>query len=458
MFEFISQKMSSALSGLFNSKEITPAQIDEAIRQVRMVLLEADVNFSVVKQFAQSLRDKVQGLKRLPGVDPTQQIIKIVHDEIVILLGGEPADSIQDKEPKSWQTSLKFDPKLLGLDRSFTSILLCGLQGCGKTTQVAKLARYIRKNAPHKKILIAACDRQRPQAVQQLQVLCEPLEIEVFTSGSDALDVSRKAYQKAQSEGYSVLITDTAGRLYLDEPLMQELESIKSSVVANEVLFVANAMMGQDVAKSALSFHERLNLTGSIVTMLDSDAKGGAVLSIHMMTKVAILFEGVGEKVDDLQPFNPHSMADRMLGMGDTINLVRRMQEQVTEEQSKKLENKILTASFTYDDFLSQLQALERMGPLSSLMKMLPGAASMPFDEKKIVQSKAIILSMNKKEREQKVELSVSRRKRIAKGSGLRLDDVNSMLKTFEQMKALAKNMPNLKQQMKKALGGFSWR
>lgn len=458
MFEFISQKMGSALSGLFSSKEITPAQVDEAIRQVRLALLEADVNFAVVKEFTQNLREKAQAIPRIAGLQPTQQIAKLVHDEIVILLGGNPLQVQSAAEAQKWKDQLKFDPSSLSLSQPFTSILVCGLQGCGKTTQVAKLAHYIRKQMPHKKILVSACDRQRPQAVQQLQVLCQSIGVDVYSEGADAIDVAKSAYAFAKAQDYQVLITDTAGRLYIDEPLMQELVQIKSCVHPHETLFVANATIGQDAAKSALSFHQQLTLTGALVTMLDSDAKGGAVLSIHMVTGVPIKFEGIGEKLDDLQLFNPHSMADRMLGMGDTINLVRRMQEQISEEDGKQFEKKLLNASFTFEDFLKQLQALKRMGPLSSLMKMLPGASNMPFDEKKMAQSEAVILSMTPQERCQKVELSVSRRKRIAKGCGLRLDDVNSMLKTFEQMKALAKNMPNLKQQMKKALGGFSWR
>lgn len=457
MFEFISEKLGSALSSLWKSSAISEEQIDEALKSVRMALLEADVNFSVVKTFNQRLRERLKEnpIEKLSGVAPVQQITKLIHDELVNLLGGK-----SEKEtinPEKWKEKLAFDSENLSLNKPFTSILLCGLQGSGKTTQVGKLSRLIRKSLPDKKVLVAACDLQRPQAVEQLEILCKQAGVDLYKGAGTPTEVARSAYKLAK-EKYDVLITDTAGRLYIDESLMDELKCVRDEVFPDEVLFVASAAMGQDVAKSAQSFHERMSLTGSIVTMLDGDAKGGAVLSIFMMTGRPIKLEGIGEKLDDLQAFHAHSMADRLLGMGDTLNLVRKMQEQVSEKESKDLEKKILTASFTFDDFLKQLQALKRMGSISSLLKMLPGGAQLPIDEKRMAQTEAMILSMTSAERSQKVELVVSRRKRIAKGAGVRLDEVHQMVKTFQQMRDMAKNLPNLKQQMKKSLGGFSWR
>lgn len=458
MFEFISEKLGSALSSLWKSPTVSEEQIDEALKSVRMALLEADVNFSVVKTFNQRLRErfKASPIEKLSGVSPVQQVIKLIHDEIVNLLGG----SVEKEAPisaESWKEKFTFDPALLSLNKSFTSILVCGLQGSGKTTQVGKLARFIRKNMPQKRILVAACDLQRPQAVEQLEILCKQVGVDLYRGSGSVVEVAKAAYKLAK-ENYDLLITDTAGRLYIDEALMDELSSVKAQVSPDEVLFVASAAMGQDVAKSAQAFHERMAITGSIVSMLDGDAKGGAVLSIHMMTGKPIKFEGVGEKIDDLQAFNAHSMADRLLGMGDTINLVRKMQEHVSENDSKDLEKKLLNATFTYEDFLKQLQTIKRMGSLGSLLRMLPGASNLPIDEKRIAQTEAMILSMTPAERGQKVDLVVSRRKRIARGAGVRLEEVHQMVKTFQQMRDLAKNLPNLKQQMKKSLGGFSWR
>lgn len=458
MFEFISKKMTDALSGLWNSKEISQTQVDEALRQVRMALLEADVNFSVVKTFIQNLREKLQTMDlgtKISGVDPTQQVIRAIHDELVKLLGGAPIASSEPDMGKL-RERLKFDPAILQLQFPFTSIVVCGLQGCGKTTQVAKLAKFIRDQLPSKRILLAACDRQRPQAVEQLRQLAMQVGVDIVTEGNSATEVAQLAYDRAKAS-YDVLITDTAGRLYIDEALMDELKVVHAVVKPQVTLFVASATMGQDVAKAAAAFHECINITGSIVTMLDSDAKGGAVLSIYMMTKRPILFEGVGEKVNDLQLFHAESMADRLLGMGDTINLVRRMQEHVSEEQSRSFEKKVMSASFTFDDFLVQMQSMKKMGPMSSLIKMMPGAANLPFDDKKITYTEAMILAMTPKERQQKVDLTISRRKRIARGSGCKLEEVHLLVKSFEQMRSLVKNMPNLKQQMKKVLGGFSW-
>jgi signal recognition particle subunit SRP54 len=420
--------------------------------------LEADVNFSVVKTFNQRLRERLKEtpIEKLSGVSPVQQVIKLIHDELVHLLGGkEERETTTD--PEAWKQKLVFDPSLLNLQKPFTSILLCGLQGSGKTTQVGKLARFIRKNLPQKRILVAACDLQRPQAIEQLDILCKQAGVDIYRGSGSVAEVAKAAYKLAK-ESYDILITDTAGRLYIDETLMDELHAVRDQVHPDEVLFVASAAMGQDVAKSAQAFHERMTLSGSIISMLDGDAKGGAVLSIHMMTGCPIKFEGVGEKLDDLQLFNAHSMADRLLGMGDTINLVRKMQEHVNENDNKDLEKKLLTATFTYEDFLKQLQTIKRMGSLASLLKMLPGASNLPIDEKRMAQTEAMILSMTPAERSQKVELVVSRRKRIAKGAGVRLEEVHQMVKTFQQMRDLAKNLPNLKQQMKKSLGGFSWR
>jgi signal recognition particle subunit SRP54 len=334
-------------------------------------------------------------------------------------------------------------------------ILLCGLQGSGKTTHCAKLAAHLQKKYPNKRTLLSACDLQRPAAIEQLKKLASQIDVPVFSieGEKNPVRVAQEALQRAKSEDFDTLIIDTAGRLAIDEELMQQLEEIKIAVQPHEVLFVASAATGQDAVKTAIEFDKRVQISGTILTMLDGSARAGAAISIREVTNKPLKFEGIGEKMTDLQPFNPHSMADRILGMGDVINLVRKAQENIDEEESKALEKKILKAAFTYDDYLKQMAMVKRMGSFKSLLKMMPGMSEiseMDFDEKEFNKIEAMITSMTLQERMEKVELIPSRRRRIAQGSGTTIDDINRMVKGFKKLKQFCKEMPNLKNQMMK--------
>jgi signal recognition particle subunit SRP54 len=326
--------------------------------------------------------------------------------------------------------------------------MLCGLQGSGKTTQSAKLALYLKKK--QKKVLLAACDLQRPAAVLQLQRLGEQIGVPVHVGEGSPVRVARSALERARQEGIDVLIVDTAGRLHIDEELMGQLHEIKEQITPHEILFVASAATGQDAVKTASEFDARMGITGTILTMLDGSARAGCAISIREVTGKPLKFEGIGEKVDDLQPFNPQSMADRILGMGDVINLVRKAQEHFDEKESAALEKKILKASFTYDDYLKQMSVMKRMGSFKSLLKMMPGMSGLgeiDFDEKEFNQIEAMIQSMTVVERAEQTELTPSRRNRIARGSGVKVEAVNRMVKGFKKLKQFCKEMPNLKQQ-----------
>jgi len=338
-------------------------------------------------------------------------------------------------------------------------VMMCGLQGSGKTTQCAKLANFAMKHSRKKKPLLVACDLQRPAAVKQLKTLGEQMGVDVFTGEGKPVSVAQKGLDFARAEGHDVVFVDTAGRLHLDEDLMIELEQIKQVIHPHEVLFVVNATIGQDAVNVASEFNQRIEITGTILTMLDGNTRGGAAISIKEVTGKPLKFEGIGEGMEDLQIFNPSSMADRILGMGDTINLVRKAQEHIDEDQAKSLEKKLRSASFTYMDYLSQIQMVKNMGSLSSLMSMLPGMSKLKdlnLSEKELTKVEAIILSMTTREKEGVDELIPSRRKRVASGSGTSVSDVNRLVKTFKQMKQFFKKMPNRKQ-MEKMFGGAAW-
>lgn len=442
MLGALTEKLQNVCSSLMGKKKLTEENIAEAMSEVRLALLEADVNYRVTKTLVQKIKEKALGEAVLKSVSPGQQFIKIVHDELVALMGGDEAP-----------LNIKGNPAV---------IMLCGLQGSGKTTQCAKLANYFKKKKYAKKILLAACDLQRPAAIEQLKVLGGQIDTPVFVlpTEKDPVKVAGAALKKAKEEGFDLLIVDTAGRLHVDDDLMTELQKIKSAIDPIEVLFVANATTGQDAVTVATEFNNRIGVTGSILTMLDGNARGGAAISIREVTGKPLKFEGVGEKIDDIQPFNPNSMADRILGMGDTINLVRKAQEHFDEDEAKKLEQKIKTASFTYDDYLKQIQTVRKMGSFKSLLSMLPGMnqlSSMNFDENEIFKVESLILSMTPAERSESCELTVPRRKRIAAGSGRSMEDINKLVKTFKQAKQFFKNMPNMKQ-LEKMLGGSLWR
>nr|MBA3816717.1 signal recognition particle protein [Parachlamydiaceae bacterium] len=333
----------------------------------------------------------------------------------------------------------------------------------GKTTHCAKLAKYLKKKGECKKVLLAACDLQRPAAIEQLVTLGQQINVPVFVlpGEKDPVRVAKEALAMAKAQEFDVLIVDTAGRLHIDDELMQQLERVKAALNPAEVLFVANATTGQDAVTTAAEFHKRIAITGSILTMLDGNARGGAAISIREITGMPLKFEGIGEKLDDIQLFSPTSMADRILGMGDTINLVKKAQEHIDEDQAKDLEKKIRSATFTYEDYLSQIQMVKKMGSIKSLLSMLPGVGSslksLDFDDKEFFKVEAIIQSMTPNERAEKCELSVPRRKRVADGSGTSMEAVNKLIKSFKQAKQFFKNMPNMKT-LEKMMGGSLWR
>lgn len=442
MLGTLTEKMQGLLSRLAGKSKLTEENVAEAVSEVRMALLEADVNYSVAKTFIKRVKEKVLGDAVLKAVSPGQQFIKIVHDELVELMGGQEA--------------------VLNLTGKPAIVMMCGLQGSGKTTHCAKLAHYLRKQKKCKNPLLAACDLQRPAAIEQLQTLGRQHNLSVFAllQEKDPVKVAQAALVKAKEEGYDLLIIDTAGRLHIDEELMKQLQEIKRVVQPQEILFIANAATGQDAVTVAEAFNSQVEVTGTILTMLDSNMRGGAAISIREMTGKPLKFEGVGEKIDDLQPFNPSSMADRILGMGDTINLVRRAQEHFDEKEAEKLEKKIRTATFTFEDYLKQIQTVKKMGSFKSLMGMLPGMGSlkeMQIDDKEFLKVEAMIQSMTLEERMCLCELSVPRRRRISKGSGTTMDDINRLIKSFKQARQFFKNMPNMKQ-IQKLMGGSQWR
>lgn len=434
MFGALTEKFQNLFSGLAGKKVLTEENIGEAAREVRLALLDADVNYQVVSQFIKRVKERSLGDAVLKSVTPGQQFIKLVHEELSLLMGNT-------EQP-------------LDLSGKLSVIMVCGLQGSGKTTSCAKLAAYIGRTEKHKRVLLAACDLQRPAAVQQLKKLGSDIEVPVFVlDGVDKpLHVAKKAYEKALAEGYDVLIVDTAGRLHLEEDLMQELAEIRSALNPREVLFVASAATGQDAVKTAAAFDQRVQITGTILTMLDGSARAGAAISIREITQKPLKFEGIGERVQDLQLFNPHSMADRILGMGDVINLVKKAQEHFDEKQSLELEKKMRDASFTYEDYLKQMGMVKKMGSFKSLLSMIPGfggLTDLPISDAEFGKTEAIILSMTPRERQEKDELTHLRRKRIAQGSGVEVDEVNRLVKGFKRVKQLFKNMPDLKGKMK---------
>ncbi len=427
MFGTLTEKFRNLASRLVGQKTLTEENISDAVRQVRLALLDADVNFAVVSQFVKRVKEKAIGDKALKAVAPGEQFIQIVHEELMALMGMEGV-------------ALQFKG-------SPTVIMLCGLQGSGKTTSTAKLAYFLQKKPHQKKVLVAACDLQRPAAVEQLQTLCRSIETPLFALAGekDPVKVARAALAKAKDEKFDVLLVDTAGRLHIDTELMDELHRMKEVLHPHEILFVASSQAGQDAVTTAHAFDQQMSITGTILTMLDGTSRAGAAISIREVTQKPLKFEGMGEKIADFQPFNPQSMADRILGMGDIVNLVRRAQEEFDENQTAALEKKLLKAAFTYDDYLKQMTAMKRMGPLKNLLQMIPGMSQFPNFEQstgELNKIEAMILSMTPSERIEKVELIPSRRWRIAKGSGTSVDDVNRMIKGFKRMKDLFKNLP----------------
>ncbi len=439
MFGSLTDKLTDIFSKVAGKKRLSEDNISEAVREVRLALLDADVNYGVTKNFIKRVKEKTLGESVIKSVSPGQQFIKVIHEELVALMGGGEA--------------------VLQLSAKPAVVMLCGLQGAGKTTHAAKLAKFLSHANYRKKPLLVACDLQRPAAIEQLKALGEQISVPVFSieDEKNPVTVAKKALQAAKEGGFDVVILDTAGRLHIDDALMKELEQIKKAAEPHEILFVANAATGQDAVTTADAFNKRMGVTGTILTMLDGDTRAGAAISIQEVTGQPLKFEGIGEKVDDLQLFNAQSMADRILGMGDTINLVKKAKEHISDEEAQALEEKMRKASFTYDDYLKQMQAVRKMGSFKGLMKMMPGASKLPNldeSEKEFMKIEAMILSMTPRERLEKDDLSMGRMKRVARGSGTTLQDINKLKKSFKKSKQFFKNAPN-KKMLEKMMGGM---
>ncbi len=427
MFESLSKRLEGAFKHIRGQGKLTEKNMKDGLQQIRMALLEADVNYRVVKRFIADVQEAAIGQKVLASIHPTQQIVKIVHDELVEIMGGKNEPLIIAEKPP-------------------TLIMLVGLQGQGKTTSAGKLGRMLKKKG-HNPLLVAA-DVYRPAAIKQLEVVAEQAGVESFTLGESAkpVDICVMARGEAQMRGCDAIILDTAGRLHVDEQMMAEVREIHSAVNPHEVLFVANAMTGQDAVNSVKQFNEALPLTGVILTQMDGDARGGAAISLIQVAGCPIKYVGTGEKLDQLDEFHPRSMADQILGMGDVISLVERAQDVVDKEQALKFQEKARKATWDLEDFLQQMQQVKKMGPMGDLVKKIPGfnmmmPADMDFDEDELKYTEAIILSMTPKERHRPKIINGSRRRRIAAGSGTTVQDVNALLKDFEKMRKMIKQM-----------------
>ncbi|MDU3191910.1 MAG: signal recognition particle protein [Finegoldia magna] len=435
IFENLSDKLQNALSKLTNRGKLTEKDIDVAMREVKLALLEADVNYKVVKDFISQVKERAIDSSVLESLTPGQQVIKIVNEELTKMMG--------EKEEKLNVSPMK--P---------TVIMLCGLQGAGKTTHAGKLALNLKNK--NKKVLLVACDIYRPAAIKQLQVVGGKVGVEVFEMGQiNPVEISKKAIEEAKKKNIDYVIIDTAGRLHIDDTLMDELKDIKQEVNPSDILLVVDAMTGQDAVNVAAKFNEDLDITGIILTKLDGDARGGAALSIRQVADKPIKFIGVGEKLGDLEPFHPDRMASRILGMGDVLSLIEKAQSQFDEKKAQELEEKIKAQSFDFNDFLDQMQQIKKMGPMQDIIAMIPGVDSkmlkqVNFDNKEFDKIEAIIKSMTKQERENPDIISISRRKRIAKGCGQDQVAVNKLLKQFKEMKVMMKNMGALQKKFGK--------
>ena len=431
-FSSLSERLNHIFSKLTKRGRLTELEIKTAMREVRVALLEADVNIQVAKKFCAEVSEKAVGQEILKSLNPAQQVIKIVNEELVALMGST-------------------NQKLTVAPRPPTVIMMCGLQGAGKTTLCGKLAVNLKKNG--KKPLLVGCDVYRPAAINQLKVVAKNAGAEVFEKGTqNPVKTAKEAVDYAKSMGFDTVVIDTAGRLEIDEPLMQELENIKKAVDVCEILLTVDSMMGQVAVNVAKTFNERLEVTGVILTKLDGDTRGGACLSIKAVTGKPIKFIGVGEKLTDLEPFYPDRMASRILGMGDVLTLIEKAQEAVTEEQAKALQKKMLENTFTLEDYLVQFESMKKMGGAQALLSMMPGMGNKvraeDIDESKIERTKAIILSMTPRERVEPSVINSSRRKRIAAGSGTSVQEVNQLLKQFEQSKQLMKQLKGGKRRL----------
>ncbi len=441
-FDSLADRLQEAFKKLRGKGKLTENDIKEAMREVRLALLEADVNFKVVKTFVKNVSEKATGAEVLESLTPGQQVVKIVNEELTALMGGSEAK--------------------LSFDSSITAFMLVGLQGAGKTTMAGKLALHLRKR--NRKPLLVAADIYRPAAIKQLQIVGKQIDIPVFAMGDKVspVDIAKASMEYARKEGCDVVLIDTAGRLHIDETLMDELKGIKTAVRPMETLLVVDAMTGQDAVNVAQSFDDALNLTGVILTKLDGDTRGGAALSIREVTGKPVKFSGVGEKMSDLEVFHPERMASRILGMGDVLTLIEQAQSSIDEKEARELGSKMMSKEFNYEDYLKAFEQMQKLGPLNKIMEMLPGMNSKEMKgvnledgEKEMLKTKSIIQSMTQKERRNpKLLEHASRKKRIAKGAGVTIQDVNKVIKGFDNMKKMMKQMGGMQKGGKKGLFG----
>ncbi|MCT4633794.1 MAG: signal recognition particle protein [Firmicutes bacterium] len=442
VFEGLAEKLQSTFKNLRSQGKLTEKDVKAAMREVKLALLEADVNFKIVKDFVKKVTERAVGSDVLESLTPGQQVIKIVNEELTALMGET-------------QSKIKF------ASNPPTILMMVGLQGAGKTTTTGKLAALMRKNYSRRPLLVA-CDVYRPAAIKQLHVVGNSLDIPVFSMGDqvDPVEIAKQGVEHARKHGNDLVIIDTAGRLHIDEKLMGELENIKKEVVPDEILLVVDSMTGQDAVNVAKTFNETLEIDGVVLTKLDGDTRGGAALSVRAVTGKPIKYAGMGEKLNDLEEFHPERMASRILGMGDVLTLIEKAQDAFDEKQAKELEKKIKNQEFDLEDFLNQLQQMKKMGPLKDILGMIPGLNSkqlkdVEVDDKEFARLEAIILSMTKDERKNPKIVNGSRRKRIAMGSGTNVSDVNKLLKQFEQMKKMMKQFSGMEKKMKKGKKGL---
>ena len=428
MFESLGDRLQNAIHKIKGYGKITEDNISDMMREIRLALLEADVNYKVVKEFTNTVKEKALGEEVATSINPGDLFVKIVKDELTELLGGEQAD-----------ICLKGNPAVL---------MLVGLQGAGKTTAIGKLANFLRKKHA-KRPLLVACDIYRPAAIDQLKQIGKQLNIEVYEEGKkDPVEISRNAIDYAKENHYDYVLIDTAGRLHIDEELMDELENIRTAVHPDEILLVIDSMMGQDAINVITGFHDKLPLTGVILTKLDGDTRGGVALSVRHLTHVPIKFVGVSEKLDGLESFDPERMAGRILGMGDIVSLVEKATEAIDEKEAEKTAKRMQQGKFDLEDFLSTMKQMKKLGPLENLLKLIPGAKKMglsnvKIDPKQLAHIEAIVLSMTPKERRHPEIIKASRKTRIAQGSGRSVQEVNKLLQQFEQMKKMMKQFSN---------------
>jgi len=427
MFESLGEKLQQTFDQLARKGRLSEEDVSQALREVRLALLEADVNYRVVKSFTQRIGERAVGAEVARSLTPAQSVIKIVHQELITLLGSTEELNLADRPP--------------------SVIMLVGLQGSGKTTMAAKLALHLRGKGDHP--LLVAADIYRPAAINQLQTLGRQLDIQVHTEpeGTPPATICANAVRRARREGFTVVLLDTAGRLQVDEPMMAELQEIRRQTEPREVLLVVDAMTGQEAVSVAETFHQRVGVTGLAMTKIDGDARGGAALSVREVTGVPIKFLGVGERPSDLEPFHPDRLASRILGMGDVLSLIERAETAVSADQARSMETKLRSASFTFEDFLEQLQTLKQMGPLNEVLGMVPGmnrlAKQLPSEETdaSMRRTEAIVRSMTPQERRNPKVINASRKRRIARGSGTTVQDVNQLLRQFEEMQRMVKHM-----------------